>query len=87
MLHKDKNTVFFSVVSLVRNIICAEVSENQGHIRSVLPVENMSLILNMSRLNSLWNSYTRSLEDSYQFRFLDKDRDKGVPQSVQDPVK
>ena len=39
--------MFFSVVSLVRNIICAEVSENQGHIRSVLSVENMSFILNM----------------------------------------
>ena len=45
--------MFFSVVSLVRNIICAEVSENQGHIRSVLSVENVSFILNMSSLNNV----------------------------------
>ena len=45
--------MFFSVVSLVRNIICAEVKENQGHTRSVLSVENMNFILNMLSLNCL----------------------------------
>lgn len=58
-----------------------------GDLGGVYCQQKIRFILNMLSLNSLYNSHIRSLEDSYQFRFLGKDREEEVLQSVQYPVK